>query len=122
MCASIINESGNIIELTRYVQCEYNPNCDFKQLKRKEQECEELKREIAFGNNGKLSDKIRALVFKDLNNENSKYKQALDEIENITKGYCKNMCMTETKETCDGCQNTEILNIINKVKGGNNNG
>lgn len=43
--------------------------------------------------------------------------QALDEIENIIKGYCKNMCMAETKETCDGCQNTEILNIINKVKG-----
>lgn len=49
---------------------------------------------------------------KQLENE----KQALDEIENITKGYCKNMCMTETKETCDGCQNTDILNIINKAK------
>lgn len=46
------------------LNCEENPNCYFKQLKRKEQECEELKREIAFGNNGKLSDKIRAIVFK----------------------------------------------------------
>lgn len=43
--------------------------------------------------------------------------QALDEIENIIKGYCKNMCMSGTKETCESCQNTEILNIINKAKG-----
>ena len=27
------------------------------------------------------------------------------------------MCTAETKETCDGCQNTEIRNIINKAKG-----
>lgn len=26
--------------------CKYNPNCCYKQLKRKEQECEELKKEI----------------------------------------------------------------------------
>ena len=55
-------------------------------------------------------------------NSNCYYKQlkrkeqALDKIENSTKGYCKNMCMTETKETCESCQNTEILGIINKVK------
>lgn len=46
--------------------------------------------------------------------------QALDEIENIIKGYCKNMCMAGTKETCDDCQNTEILNIINETKKGGN--
>lgn len=59
MCASVINESGNLIELTRYVQCEYNPNCNFKQLKRKEQECKEL------------------------NSLTDEYKQALDKIEKI---------------------------------------
>ena len=42
--------------------------------------------------------------------------QALDEIENIIKGYCKNMCMAGTKETCDDCQNINTLNIINEVK------
>ena len=26
--------------------CKYNPNCYYKQLKRKEQECDELKKEI----------------------------------------------------------------------------
>lgn len=42
MCASVINESGNIIELTRYVQCEYNPNCYFKQRARAKGEIAEL--------------------------------------------------------------------------------
>ena len=46
------------------------------------------------------------------------YRQALDEIEQNIKDYCKNMCMTETRETCEICQNTEVLNIINKVKVG----
>ena len=53
MCASIKNESSNIIELTRYVQCEYNPNCYFKQLKRKEQEC---------GNYKEALDEIEKIV------------------------------------------------------------
>lgn len=50
-----------------------------------------------------------------INNED-RYKQALDRIEKNIKDYCKNMCMAETKETCESCQNTEILNIINKAK------
>lgn len=50
-----------------------------------------------------------------INNED-RYKQALDEIEKNIKDYCKNMCMAETRETCEICQNTEILDIINKVK------
>lgn len=50
-----------------------------------------------------------------INNED-RYKQALDRIEKDIKDYCKNMCMAETKETCESCQNTEILNIINKAK------
>lgn len=37
-------------------ECKNNSDCYFKQLKRKEQECEELKREIAFWSNEKCSD------------------------------------------------------------------
>lgn len=48
--------------------------------------------------------------------KNIKYKKAVDEIENIIKDYCENMCMSETKETCESCQNTEIRNVINKLK------
>lgn len=76
MCASVINESG--IELTRYVQCEYNPNCYFKQLKRKEQEYKNLKEELRGCRRG----------HEDISIENTgickiseKYKRALDEIE-----------------------------------------
>jgi hypothetical protein len=86
--------------------CKNNPNCYYKQLKRKERECEELKREIAFGNNGKLSDKIRAIVFKNLNAENSKYKQALDEIEKQVKAM-NNECFYD--DICD-CNNCDMKN------------
>lgn len=51
----------------------------------KTQECEELKREIAFGNNGALSDKIRAEVFKELNNENNQLKADNYELKKIIK-------------------------------------
>lgn len=76
--------------------------------KAKEQECEELKREIAFGNNGKLSDKIRAIVFKDLNAENSKYKQALDEIEDI-------VIKANSISSLDSDEIRQIRNIIEMV-------
>ena len=65
--------------------CHNNKNCLYKQLKRKEQECEELKKEIAFGNNGTLSDKIRAEVFKELNNENNQLKAENEELKKKIK-------------------------------------
>lgn len=57
-----------------------------EQLKAKEQKCEELKKEIAFENDGTLSDKIRAEVFKELNNENNQLKA---EIEELKRGYAE---------------------------------
>lgn len=113
---------------TKHNFCKNNPNCNFKRFKRKDQECEELKREIAFGNNGKLSDKIRAIVFKDLNDENSKYKQALDEIRNIIKSLENENILTfpdlslqENAKAIMGQCNSgyeDILNIINKAEDG----
>ena len=72
-----IQEIGDIRQLIKDIreQNEY--------IQVKEQECEELKKEIAFGNNGTLSDKIRAIVFKDLNKENNKLKPTLDDIKKI---------------------------------------
>lgn len=78
-------------------------------IKHKEQEYEALKDEIAFGSNGKLSDEIRALIFKNLNAENLKYKQALDEIEKLISGEV--ILWDEVDK-----MTTQILNIINKVK------
>lgn len=46
MCSSVI-KSGDIIELTRYVQCEYNPNCYFKQRARVMKENAELQERTA---------------------------------------------------------------------------
>lgn len=46
MCSSVI-KSGDIIELTRYVQCEYNPNCYFKQRARVMKENAELQEKTA---------------------------------------------------------------------------
>lgn len=91
-------------------------DCYFKQLKRKEKECEELKREIAFGNNGKLSDKIRAIVFKNLNDENSKYKQALDEIEKELIPICESCRKYYTNQHCENCDTGAIKDLINKAK------
>ena len=83
-------------------------------LKHKEQECKELKREMAFGNNGKLSDKIRAIVFKNLNYENSKYKQALDEIEEFIKSQLDDF--GNDVYSMDKSAINNIQDIINKVK------
>ena len=73
----------NYVQLDLKRVKEYNELVDL--YKAKEQECEELKKEIAFGNNGTLSDKIRAEVFKELNNENDQLKQTLTEIKDIAE-------------------------------------
>ena len=99
--------------ITKHKLCKDNPNCVYKQLKAKEQECEELKeelhqikKEIAFGNNGTLSDKIRAEVFKELNNENDQLKaQLLDqEAETLKAGgiiYALKQTLIEIKEIAE---------------------
>ena len=53
--------------------CKHNPNCYYKQLKRKEQECEGLKYELILKDvaNIELSDEVK------------KYRKAIDEIEEI---------------------------------------
>lgn len=91
------------------------------QLTRKTQECEELKREIAFGNNGALSDKIRAEVFKELNNENDQLKQTLTEIKEIAekakKDICNN-CAWRNTDSCDPEYYTcgDFIKILQKIK------
>ena len=82
----------------------------YKQLKRKEQECEA----INLTNERLVTEKYA------MNEEIIKYKQALDEI----KKFCKDVCDSCKKFTpnrqsdisCGLCQTTQILNIINKVK------
>lgn len=86
----------------KYRVCECNHNCYFKQLKRKEQECEELK----FNEKKFRIDAARAKM------KASKYKQALDEIEKIADDY--NRVGKTSQYYRDGFD--EIQNIINKAK------
>ena len=78
-----------------------NSNCYFKQLARKTQECEELKRKVEL-----MMDCPDCKV--------DKYKQALEEIEE--------MCINDVYKFADGTELRydtldDILNIISKVKG-----
>lgn len=59
--------------------CEEDKNCYYKQLKRKEQECEELKYELILKDvaNIELSDEVK------------KYRKAIDEIEEIADNNCE---------------------------------
>lgn len=119
-CKALKIEFHNCLNILEQKKC---PIYKLKQqLQEKEQECEELKREIAFGNNGKLSDKIRAIVFKDLNEENLKYNQALDEIEGILNNGTADTQNNNAKWLQQHylARFCEIRNIINKAKGGVN--
>ena len=80
--------------------CHQKPDCYYKQLKRKEQECEELKRKVKL-----MMDCPDCKV--------DEYKKALEEIEAI--------CLEDTYTFADGTQIRydsldDILDIINKVK------
>lgn len=50
-CCTSTKENEGEERITAYYGCKYNHNCHYKQLKRKEQECEKLKRVLA-----KISD------------------------------------------------------------------
>ena len=87
-----------------------------EQLKRKEQECEELKQwkedaENLFKTQTDNADKII-----------NRHKQTLDEIEKYTiKQFCDNcedMCSTEYSSHCEYCEYQEYFELINKAKDG----
>lgn len=129
-----------------------NSNCYFKQLKRKEQECNKLYIQLKadeeyykeeentlrkiiknkeernmelYKENNKLKAENEKLKKDRINmiKENAKgyrklqqAEQKLEQIKQVIKDYCKIMCLCETKETCESCINTEILQIIDEVE------
>lgn len=116
----------------KYRVCECNHNCYFKQLKRKEQECEELKTMVAEAEEASICfhcseepcirqqrDKYKKLsvVFKDVNKQlGYKYitlKQALEEIENYVQD---NSDFDKSDKLTSNTGAYDILEIINKVK------
>ena len=79
-------------EITEYDSCRENTNCYFKQLKRKEQECEELKSD--------LTDLSKIIGCK--NGTILTFKEQLDKLKQT---------LTEIKEICNEYQKEYILNI-----------
>ena len=88
--------------------CKRIPDCYFKQLARKTQECEELKRKVEL-----MMDCPDCKV--------DEYKKALDEIEDYCNDYCMDDCIGDerlrTFDKCQQCISGDILDVINKAKG-----
>ena len=97
--------------------CKRIPDCYFKQLARKTQECEELKRKVEL-----MMDCPDCKV--------DEYKKALEEIEELVKSLNENrMCFYDDVNDCSNCdmntfcnylRKSKILNIIDKAKGEGN--
>lgn len=120
--------------------CKNNPNCYYKQLKAKEQECEELKKQVC-GLRPELKFIIDKICCKynieaknyhekivEIINKLDKYKQTLAEIKRIAtkakKDICNN-CAWRNTDSCDPEYYTcgeliKILQKINEVLNGTN--
>lgn len=103
-------------------KCEVSKNCYYKQLKRKEQENEELKKQLEeyqdqeptiVNTIGNLQLQVKAWI-----EQSAKYKQALDEIKNYQQRNCETCVFANTQKCNINCQVFVILDIINKAKDG----
>lgn len=102
------------------IPCKDRPNCYFKQLARKTQECEELKKQLETSEEWRI--KAEGLNEK-LELKNTRYHKALEEIEKELKEdiYCESQeCGCDDFEECLKCTKEHILNILNKAKGEKN--
>lgn len=98
---------------TKHNFCKNNPNCNFKRLKRKERECENLNvvTTTQRKTNIELTVRLGEMVLKngDLYQLQKKYRQILDEI--------KEFCKQELQDDKQAYINANcILDIINKTK------
>lgn len=119
--------------ITKHNLCKNNPNCYYKQLKRKEQECERLKKElqaqraftaheqkliscVAYDESCKTGNdcKQKKYIFKD----KIKLKQTLTEIKDICKtNVCKH-CHSKLKIDDNYCKNIkdcDCYKILQKI-------
>lgn len=119
-CSSIDIDCGIVYcsEYGRNVYCESNNSCYYKQLARKTQECEELE-EQDYKNLKIIHSNFNQI--KSLRAENTRYRKALEEIEEELKEdiYCESQeCGCDDSEECLRCTKDLILDIINKAKDG----
>ena len=82
--------------------CRNNPNCYYKQLARKTQECEELKERLE-----RIEEDLKYQCVDCMNVKSDRYRKALEEIEEYINQY----------EMLGKLNIKYILNIINKAKG-----
>lgn len=99
-------------------ECRKRPDCCFKQLARKTQECEELEELLKLRTNDRIDKLERAIIRR--NAKIDRYRKALEEIE---KEVHDEMCDTlgHLCAYCDGkhsCITLKILDIISRAKGG----
>ena len=120
------------------VECERNPNCLFKQLAHKTQECDALeslkdfhlqKIEVLEQECEELKEYIRMLEFKNTTSQNCNqqlnssmtkancYRKALEEIEELISNDAFIRCPIYDDEHCNYGTSRKILDIINKTKG-----
>lgn len=112
LCCKILMAHGDF-----NVGCYKYPDCYYKQLKRKEQECEELREQInsAEKHIKELNDIIHEMEENTIITDH--YKQALDKIEKIIKNVCYGCEDCETEFSIkEWCENYEVLEIINRSK------
>lgn len=119
---SYLGEGGLLKNTKNPKRCECSPNCYYKQLKRKEQECEELKEKVEELRQGLVNcDKERNL--QEANSEFrqrviNRYKQTLAEIKEIAEPYC-NACSEfgyGKGKYCKYCNYSKILQKISEVE------
>ena len=84
--ASLCDYSGHL--------CEVTPKCYYKQLKAKEQECEELKEEI---------DDLKEIIQRHDNDNNALLSEFEDDLVDYYRRYKE--CLTEIKESAENMNN-----------------
>lgn len=94
--------------------CKDNPNCYYKQLKRKEQECEILKID---NKEQKRQLRVRANILKLTNEKNNELKQALTEIKKIAEIACCNQPTSTCEEfkNCEECGRESDAKVVKQI-------
>lgn len=119
VCNTAFGNIGCKLPFNEEIYCCNISNCYFKQLARKTQECEELKKEL----NGSEKWRIKAESLNEkLELNNGRYLKALEEIEKVINNIL-NSCLGRNTVSCRPAHNVcgdliNILDIINKAKDG----
>ena len=121
-----------------YNNCSRFPNCYYKQLKRKEQECKELKEDLQLAkqlvdwilktfnlesydwlaDQNEISTEIESIKTKFKSPQSDHYRKALEEIETTVKTECEETCGSKLEDCTNFfCSSKHIIDVINKAKG-----